>query len=265
MLFLDYLSQSLGRLKQNANFNFHPKCGGAKITHLAFADDLVLFSRGDPTSIAMLMKELNHFGDYSRLRISFAKSSIYSAGICSSDLEEIMGIIGFTLGSFPFRYLDIPVADSRLSIAQFSPLIDKISKYINAWAGSSLSYVGRTELVKSVLQGVECFWLSILPIPAGVRKKTGQLGKNFLWGGKCSVYKQPLVAWKEVTLPKIKGGLSIRNTKAWNKALLSKTLWDIQAKKDSLLVQWVYQNYLKHTSFGLIGLSIRTLHLSNKS
>ena len=79
------------------------------------------------------------------------------------DMEAIKGITGFSQGSFPFRYLGIPVANSRLSIAQFSPLIDKISGYISAWTGANLSYAGKTKLVKSVLQGVECFWLSIPP------------------------------------------------------------------------------------------------------
>ncbi|GFS34515.1 hypothetical protein Acr_00g0034340 [Actinidia rufa] len=208
VLCLEYLSRGLGELQLNADFNFHPKCGGLKITHLAFADDLVLFSKGDTTFF-------------------------YSAGISSMDMEAIKGITGFSQGSFPFKYLGIP-ADSRLSIFQFSPLIDKISGYISAWVGANLSYAGRTELVKSVLQGVECFWLSILPIPAGVRAKIDQLCRNFLWSGKCNENKRPLVAWKEVSLPKIEGGLGIRNSKAWNKALLSKTLWDIQAKKDSL-------------------------------
>ena len=240
-------------MKQNPNFNFHPKCGVAQITHLTFADDLILFSRGDPTSVAMLMKELNHFGDCSGLRINFTKFSILSAGICTFDLENILDHTGFIQGSFPFRYLGIPVADSMLSIAQYSPLIYKISNYINAWVGSSLSYAGRSELVRSVLQGVECFWLSILPIPMGVRKKIVTICRNFLWGGKCREFKQPLVAWKDITLPKIEGGLGIRNPKAWNKALLSKTLWDIHSKKDSLWVHWVHQIYLKHSTFGPIG------------
>ncbi|GFZ08668.1 hypothetical protein Acr_20g0004760 [Actinidia rufa] len=115
--------------------------------------------------------------------------------------------------------------------------------------GANLSYAGRTELVKSVLQGVECFWLSIIPIPAGVRSKIIQLCRNFLWSGNCNSNKKPLVAWNEVTMPKSEGGLGIRNMKAWNKALLSKTLWDIQAKKDSLWVQWVHQIYMSNSNF----------------
>ncbi|GFY92965.1 hypothetical protein Acr_08g0013610 [Actinidia rufa] len=164
-------------------------------------------------------------------------------------MEIIKAITSFSQGSFPFRYLGIPVADSRLSIAQYSPMIDKVSGYISAWAGANLSYAGRLELIKSVLQGVECFWLSILPTPAGVQAKIIQLCRNFLWSGKCSENKRPLVAWKDITLPKIEGGLGIRNSKAWNKALLSKTMWDIQSKKDPLWVQWVHHIYMKHTNF----------------
>ncbi|GFZ12802.1 hypothetical protein Acr_23g0011870 [Actinidia rufa] len=140
-------------------------------------------------------------------------------------------LTGFALGSFSFKYLGIPVAASRLTIAQFSPLIDKILGYVSAWAGGSLSYAGRTELIRSVLQGVECYWLTILPILAGVRKKITQLCRNFLWSGRATVNKKPLVAWKEVTLLRHEGGLGIRNSKVWNKALISKTLWDIQAKR----------------------------------
>ena len=249
VLCLEYLSRSLGELHHNPDFKFHPSCGGLKITHLAYADDLVLFSRGDPTSVSILMGKLNHFGDCSGLSINLTKSSFHSAGVSDTDLETIKGITGFSQGSFPFRYLGILVANSRLTIAQYNPLIDRISNSISAWAGATLSYAGRTELIKSVLQGVECFWLSILPIPTGVKSKIVQLCRNFLWSGKCTVNKRPLVAWREVTLPKYEGGLGLRDCKAWNKALLTRTLWDIQAKMDTLWVQWVHQRYMKGGSF----------------
>ena len=111
---LEYLSRNLGGLKENPDFNFHTKCGSLKTTHLAFADDLVLLSRGDVTSVALLINILNHFGDCSGLRVSIAKSSLFTTGICSQDLETIKGITRFTQGSFPFKYLGIPMADSRL-------------------------------------------------------------------------------------------------------------------------------------------------------
>ncbi|GFS31042.1 hypothetical protein Acr_00g0015330 [Actinidia rufa] len=244
-----FSSGCFGDLKNNPNFNFHPRCGGLKITHLTYADDLILLSRGDPTSVSLIMGKLNHFGDCSGLKISISKSSLFPVGINSRDLEAIKEITGFAQGVFSFKYLGISVAASRLTIAQFSPLNDKVSDCISVWAGTSLSYTGRTELIKSVLQAVECYWLSILPIPVGVRKKITQLCRNFLWNGKATVNKKPLVAWKDVCLPKHEGGLGIRNTKAWNKALICKTLWDIQAKKDSLWVQWIHQIYMNQVNF----------------
>ena len=158
-LCLEYLSRNLKRLKFNADFNFHPKCADLNITHLAFADDLILFARGDVPSIKICMDCLNQFGDVSGLRINANKSNVFMAGINHIDMAEIKSITGFRVGEFPFRYLGIPVAATRLTIEQFRPLTAKISEYISAWAGATLSYAGRSELIRSVLQGVECFWL----------------------------------------------------------------------------------------------------------
>ena len=47
VLCLEYLSRSLNQLKDGRDFNFHPRSQDLNITHLAFADDLILFSRGD--------------------------------------------------------------------------------------------------------------------------------------------------------------------------------------------------------------------------
>ena len=248
-LCLEYLSRNLKRLKFNADFNFHPKCADLNITHLAFADDLILFARGDVPSIKICMDCLNQFGDVSGLRINANKSNVFMAGINHIDMAEIKSITGFRVGEFPFRYLGIPVAATRLTIEQFRPLTAKISEYISAWAGATLSYAGRSELIRSVLQGVECFWLSILPIPVGVRSKIVALCRNFLWGGKATSPKKPLVAWKDVCKPKSEGGLGFIDLNAWNMALMTKSLWNLQAKKDSLWVKWVSHIYLKGQPF----------------
>ena len=55
MLCLEYLSRSLNLASIDSDFNFHPKCNKLKISHLAFADDLILFARGDEHSIRIIM------------------------------------------------------------------------------------------------------------------------------------------------------------------------------------------------------------------
>lgn len=44
---MEYLARMIKISTVNLDFNFHPKCLKLLITHLAFADDLILFSRGD--------------------------------------------------------------------------------------------------------------------------------------------------------------------------------------------------------------------------
>ena len=117
---LEVLSRILGSLTRNPHFNHHPKCSEMAITHLAFADDLILFSRGDVTSVRLSLECLKKFGDYSGLCINSSKSNIYMAGICPQDMEEIKLISGFNIGDFPFRNLGVPVALSRLTLVQFT-------------------------------------------------------------------------------------------------------------------------------------------------
>ncbi|GFY83129.1 hypothetical protein Acr_02g0013690 [Actinidia rufa] len=208
---VDLRKAKLGRLKRILEFKHHPKCLELSITHLAFADDLILFTRGDAISVKLIMECLKQFGNYSGLCVNASKSCVFMAGICTEEMEEIETITGFSKGEFPFRYLGIPVAASRLTINQFSPFISKISEYINAWAGATLS--------------------------------------NFLWGGKATGSKRPLVAWKDICRPKPEGGLGFMDLNAWNWALLAKALWNLQSKKDTLWVKWINQVYMKNTSF----------------
>ena len=63
VLCLEYLSRSLNQLKDSRDFNFHPRCQGLNITHLAFADDLILFSRGDVASVQLMLDKLGSFGE----------------------------------------------------------------------------------------------------------------------------------------------------------------------------------------------------------
>ncbi|GFY91496.1 hypothetical protein Acr_07g0016920 [Actinidia rufa] len=177
VLCLEYLSRSLNQLKDNQDFNFHPRCKDLNITHLAFADDLILFSRGDVDSESQ----------GKTLRVS----SLYQVLLWQ--------------GRLPFRYLGLPVSSTKLTIAQFQPFTDRISGHLNTWTSLKLSYAGRCELISSVLQGVECFWLASLPIPTGIRERLIRMCRNFLWGGKCFVSKKPLVAWDSICLPKMEG------------------------------------------------------------
>lgn len=53
---MEYLSRLLKSTTQLSSFNFHPKCQALGISHLGFADDILLLCRCDMTSINILLQ-----------------------------------------------------------------------------------------------------------------------------------------------------------------------------------------------------------------
>ena len=78
---MEYLSRLLKGLKEDKKFKYHPKCSKLDITHLCFADDLLLFARGDLESIKAVQRCFTEFSQASGLQANLSKSSIYCGGV----------------------------------------------------------------------------------------------------------------------------------------------------------------------------------------
>ncbi|XP_075096478.1 uncharacterized protein LOC107772114 [Nicotiana tabacum] len=103
---MEYLTRSLKNLKDQPNFNYHPRCERLG-----------------------LVANLN-------------KSNIYFGGVSSAVQQEITQKTGFSIGELPFRYLSVPLSTKKLSIF---PLPKKIIQQVEVictkflWIGDSSS------------------------------------------------------------------------------------------------------------------------------
>ncbi|VFQ78803.1 unnamed protein product [Cuscuta campestris] len=132
----------------------------------------------------------------------------------------------------------------RASERDFAPLVNKVDEHIRKWNAKTLSAVGRLELIRSVIQGIEGFWFQAFPIHKSVLDRITSICRTFLWGSKfCKV------AWEDICKPKDEGGLGLNQPIIWNQALLSKNLWNIASNKETLWVQWVHSVYLDGNDF----------------
>lgn len=172
------------------------------------------------------MNCVRDFGNTAGLRINFLKSNIFMAGIDERTRQDILCITGFNQGTLHVRYLGIPIASGKLRTSDYAILVDNLTEKVNAWPRHTLSYAGKLELIRSVLQGVECFLLSILPLPVNIIDRIYGICRNFFWSSK-----HPPIAWNIVWKPKEDRGLRLKNLVAWNNALIAKTLWKIHKKK----------------------------------
>ena len=205
----------------------------------------MLLSRGDLPSVSATFAKLQHFCNILGLSISTNKSSIYSAGVDQDVLSDIQQLTGFSLGCFPFRYLGVPLLSSRLNVWNYAPQLSHITSLIQGWSSKTLSYAGKVELIRAVIQGIANFWMGTFPLPQSVLDRINASCRNFLWGKVEMGKNKPLVDWSDICSPKKEGGLGLFNLKDWNFTLLSRILWDFHSKKDSLWVRWVHHNYFK--------------------
>jgi len=244
IIYMEYLSRMLHLTSQNPSFRFHPKCKPLGLSHLSFADDIILLCRGDRNSVQVLFQQLILFGQTFGLNINISKSSVFFGGVADHLKQTNLLDTGFSEGNFPFRYLGVPLSPHRLLASQYSPLLHKLEATIQGWMGKHLTYAGRLELIKSVLYGMVQFWVSIFPMPCAVIRQITCLCRNFLWTGNTRRNKFALVAWKTVCLPKHEGGLGLLDIQVRNNCYIAKHLWNIHLKQDFIWIRWIHHFYL---------------------
>ncbi|GKE06123.1 putative RNA-directed DNA polymerase, eukaryota, reverse transcriptase zinc-binding domain protein [Tanacetum coccineum] len=112
----------------NPHFKYHWKCKDLKITHLCFADDLMLFCHGDSKSVFVLKNLLNEFGNVSGLFPSFPKSTVFFGNVRETCRTKILEVMPFIEGKLSVRHLGVPILSKRLYVNDCFVLVDKVKK-----------------------------------------------------------------------------------------------------------------------------------------
>lgn len=242
---MEYLSRLLKYAGGQAGYQYHYRCKGLKLNHLVFADDLILFCKGDKHSVMLNMRALATFANTSGLVANSGKSALYACNMDNDEKQEILSITGFVEDHLPFKYLGVKISARKLSKADCEFMADKIASKIRTWGSRNLSYAGRAQLVNVVLLNMHGYWASMFFLPKKVIEQVVAMCRNYLWTGQVSSSKPAPIAWDLVCRSRKEGGLGFKESAAWNLALLGKYVWCIASKADNLWVKWVNHVYLR--------------------
>ncbi|XP_052627262.1 uncharacterized protein LOC128133760 [Lactuca sativa] len=237
------------RIRNEKMFKYHWSCKKQKITHLCFADDLMIFCHGNKASARVVKEALDEFAGVAGLLPNLAKSHIFFGNVKDNIKNKILRTLSFVEGKLPMRYLGLPLISTRLFIKYCKRLVDKVRKRIGDWKNKFLSYAGRLQLISSILFSLPVYWASSMLIPISTIKEIEKMMKNFLWNHDETKKGRAKVAWSSICKPVNKGGLGLRSLRVWNKAILSKRIWLIISEADSIWVKWTKINLLKGRSF----------------
>ncbi|XP_031387323.1 uncharacterized protein LOC116200633 [Punica granatum] len=87
---MEVFSQLMDSAAAEGKVGYHPRCKSLQLTHLCFADDLLLFTNGSKTSIAAILDLLNTFYHWSGLKLNPEKSEIFTGGISGESVLDLM-------------------------------------------------------------------------------------------------------------------------------------------------------------------------------
>ncbi|XP_062075632.1 uncharacterized protein LOC133779728 [Humulus lupulus] len=249
VLIMEYLTRLLFQTSKQKGFGFHPLCKHVNLANLCFADNLVIFCKGNVKSMRLIQAAIDSFCATTGLSINNSKSHIYFGGLKDDCKSQLLEITQMEEGSFPLKYLGIHLRPTKWRAADCGEIIEKIQRNLHSWASRNLSFAGRAQLIHSVLLGIRNFWMNIFILPQKVVDVIDKSCRDFLWGLKGNRSKPHLTSWEQVCLPKKYGGVGFFEGRKWNIALMAKYIWAISSKKDCLWVKWIDSIYLKGQSF----------------
>ncbi|KAK1286578.1 hypothetical protein QJS10_CPB20g00955 [Acorus calamus] len=161
-LVIQSLSSNLNRLVAEGFIGQFIR-GRLNITHLGFADNLLVFTNTELSTVTAISQLFQLFARESRLHLNSVKSQIFASE--SSSSEPFATALNIGLHSLSVRFLGLPLFQGKRNNRFCSPLLDKIRKKIYSWTGHSLSKAGRAELIRSTVRshsGCSSSWQAIM-------------------------------------------------------------------------------------------------------
>lgn len=222
------------------------------ISHLFFADDLILFGQANQTTCRSIMEVLEDFCIMSGQTVSLAKSKMYvSSNIPRDKARNLSNCCGIPLTNNLGKYLGVPLLHHRANKDHFKNIIERVQSRLAGWKSNTLMLAGRATLIQASSATIPNYMMQTMHFPTNVCDKLDRINRNFLWGDTEEKKKIHLVNWHSVCKSKDKGGLGLRKAKTQNLALLMKLGWKLINSDESLWVRILKDKYLKNPNLAL--------------
>ncbi|XP_026410805.1 uncharacterized protein LOC113306033 [Papaver somniferum] len=202
ILAMEYLSRSLLVAETNKSITgIKVSRKSLLISHLFFADDILIFGQANMQHLDHILHTLQEFGKLSGQILNFDKSCVYFIkNLSPNDCANLARALNMYLVSDSEKYLGAPLLLGHSKIKFVDLIIQSFEARLNNYIGTTINQAGRSTLIK--------------------------IGKGIKF-----------IAWDSINILKELGGLGFINLETFNIALICKLVWKILTAQEELWVQ----------------------------
>lgn len=245
LLCMDILSQMIKRAVSEKKWKpVKASRGGPEVSHIFFADDLLLFCEASVEQARNMAAVLDNFCRVSGQKVSLAKTVFFASKNTPADLKRaISDSLNIKHTSDLGRYLGVPILHKRVTVATYDFLIENIRNKLTAWKAKQMSQASRCILIQSVLDALPSYMIQTIELPRGVIEKMEKRIRQFFWDEWDGNRKMHSLAWGEICRPKEQGGLGLKDLRKQNMAFLVKLGWQMFTERDKMWVKMLWAKY----------------------
>lgn len=142
------------------------------ISHMLFADDSYCYCKADNTEATKVLELLNIYENASGQKVNIEKSSVFfSTNVIEYNRQSICLNLRMREADEHGKYLGLPNVIGRKKSVILGFLKDKVQSKIRSWDGKNLARSGKEVLVKSVVQTLPTYAMSVFLLPLEITKE----------------------------------------------------------------------------------------------
>ncbi|XP_051121670.1 uncharacterized protein LOC127245071 [Andrographis paniculata] len=227
------------------------RCRGRfRLTHLAYADDVLIFANTCGNRISLLTDFLTTYARITGQKVNCQKSQLVFSRQCPETVQrQLQSVTGFGAAELPLTYLGAPLYVGNRRNILYEELLGKLRRYLHAGiarfylTGVDYSYQEHFVLAPPISAA------GTLPPPGGT-SLCGATFCSFFWGSYHGHRRRHWISWADIARPQEEGGLGIRRLADTVRAFSFKLWWRLR-DGSSLWARALQQKYFRNSFPGL--------------